>query len=107
MNQAKLDVIIQKFMHLYITLHMYNILYHMYPGTTEVRRRGDKIVKCPVCMTSWDHVTSLPIMHSLDNQASRTASSDFVDANTKEQLVIWLLYFLLNVLGVVIKLLTL
>ena len=29
-------------------------------GGTEQRRRGDNNVKCPVCMTSWNHVTSLP-----------------------------------------------
>ena len=28
-------------------------------GGTEQRRRGDNNVKCPVCITPWDHVTSL------------------------------------------------
>jgi len=29
-------------------------------GVTEQRRRGDNSVKCPVCVTSWDHMTSRP-----------------------------------------------
>ena len=46
-----------------------------YSGGTEQRRRGDNAVKCPVCMASWDHVTSLPsssIVRSLDEHAAST-----------------------------------
>ena len=44
-------------------------------GGAEQRRRGDNNVKCPVCMASWDHMTSLPsMMRPLDDHASSTPS---------------------------------